>query len=273
MIFGRKKGARGHVRDAAKLTTGLERLALQVVKGGGPSRSYFGGDPQLPPDLRWPHRNGAKLRFLARLSLQELQATEITAWLPQSGALLFFYDEERQPWGFDPADRGGWAVLHVPDVSLSSTTSREKSAGELPCSSVTLRRIHVFPSSGRSEVRALNLSGDEFDKYIELSDQQFQGLPKHQMLGLPSPVQGDAMELECQLASNGLYCGTPDAYASAPAKLLEDGAKNWRLLFQMDSDDDLGVMWGDVGTIYFWVEESAARKGDFSNVWLVLQCC
>jgi uncharacterized protein YwqG len=40
----------------------------------------------------------------------------------------------------------------------------------------------------------------------------------------------------------------------------------------MDSDDDLGVMWGDLGTLYFWVQESAARKGDFSNVWLVLQC-
>jgi uncharacterized protein YwqG len=80
------------------------------------------------------------------------------------------------------------------------------------------------------------------------------------------------MELECQLASNGVNCGSPEGYATPQAKQLEDGAQNWRLLFQMDSDDDLGVMWGDVGMLYFWIEEAAARRGDFSNVWLVLQC-
>lgn len=41
---------------------------------------------------------------------------------------------------------------------------------------------------------------------------------------------------------------------------------------QVDSDDDLGVMWGDAGMLYFWVEESAARAGDFSNAWVILQC-
>src|SRR5262249_16673268 len=102
--------------------------------------------------------------------------------------------------------------------------------------------------------------------------QRFQGHPKHQLLGLPSPVQGDQMELECQLASNGIYCGNPEGYATSRAKQLENGAGNWRLLFQMDSDDELGVLWGDGGMLYFWVEQAPAKRGDFSNVWLVLQC-
>ena len=41
---------------------------------------------------------------------------------------------------------------------------------------------------------------------------------------------------------------------------------------QIDTDDELNVMWGDAGMIYFWVEEDKARKGDFSNTWLVRQC-
>jgi uncharacterized protein YwqG len=53
---------------------------------------------------------------------------------------------------------------------------------------------------------------------------------------------------------------------------LESGASNWRLLLQLDTDDDLGVMWGDCGTLYYWVEEQASRSGHFSNVWLILQC-
>ena len=33
------------------------------------------------------------------------------------------------------------------------------------------------------------------------------------------------------------------------------------------------ALWGDVGTVYFWVRESDARRGDFSKVWMVFQCC
>ena len=39
-----------------------------------------------------------------------------------------------------------------------------------------------------------------------------------------------------------------------------------------DSDDDIEVMWGDMGILYFWVRESDARKRDFSAAWVVLQC-
>ncbi len=60
------------------------------------------------------------------------------------------------------------------------------------------------------------------------------------------------MKLECQLASNGLYCGDGDAYGSPQGRALADGAEDWRLLLQIDSDEDgPGWMWGDLGRIYF----------------------
>ena len=271
-VFGRKKRASGSARGVGETAAPLEHVALHVVKDNATTRSHFGGDPGLPPDIAWPQRENANLRFLARFSLTELQAADPTAWLPQSGSLLFFYDDDRQPWGFDPLDRGGWAVLHVPDMPVTSTQPAPESSGLLPFSSVALRRIQVLPSGERPEVQVLTLSDSEFDEYVEIAEQRFGGLPKHQLLGLPSPMQGDSMELECQLASNGVNCGSPEGYATARAKELEAGAQNWRLLFQMDSDDDLGVMWGDVGMLYFWIEEAAARRAVFSNVWLVLQC-
>jgi uncharacterized protein YwqG len=33
------------------------------------------------------------------------------------------------------------------------------------------------------------------------------------------------------------------------------------------------VMWGDAGTIYYWIDVSAARSGNFTDPWLMLQCC
>lgn len=271
-LFGGRKKETGPIRDVAALSAGFDRAALHVVKIGEPSTSHLGGDPRLPSGVSWPRRDGDPLRFLARLSLADLHAKEPVPWLPATGALLFFYDVDKQPWGFDPADRGGWSVLHVADEPPAAPAPARESDGLLACLPVTFNRIQVLPSPNRPEVEALNLSNRECDAYCELLDRPFRGLPRHQLSGFPSPVQDDSMELECQLASNGVYCGTPEGYASARARELKNGAANWRLLFQMDSDDDLGVMWGDAGLLYFWIEESAARQGDFSNVWLVLQC-
>lgn len=271
-LTGRRKKPTTPKRDVGALVTDLGCSALHVVRTSGTSRSYLGGDPQLPRNLTWPQKSGTPLRFLARLSLTDLQMKLPTHWLPKEGALLFFYDYAQQPWGFTPTDRGGWAVVLVPDAPAVASVSDPELENAFPQTPVELRPLDVLPSYERPQLAALKLSDAEFDEYFQFAENRFEGLPKHQLLGLPSPVQGDAMELECQLASNGVNCGGPEGYASPEAKQLAPGADEWRLLFQMDSDDSLGVMWGDCGHLYFWVQESAASIGDFDNVWLVLQC-
>lgn len=92
------------------------------------------------------------------------------------------------------------------------------------------------------------------------------------MGGFPIPVQNDDMEEECHLVSGGVNCGDPDGYNSEKAKQLRKLKNDWRMVFQFDSDNDIDAMWGDMGMLYFWVKESDARKHDFSNAWMVLQC-
>jgi uncharacterized protein YwqG len=53
---------------------------------------------------------------------------------------------------------------------------------------------------------------------------------------------------------------------------LDAAVADWRLLLQLDSDDSARFLWGDCGHLYFFVRESEARAGNFSNVWMVLQC-
>ena len=138
---------------------------------------------------------------------------------------------------------------------------------------VQSRPIGSLPSWERRPVEELALTDAEHETLTDLSEQVFGGRPHHQVGGFPMPVQGDSMELECQLASNGIYIGTPDAFRSPAAEAIKRGAEDWRLLLQVDSDDDLGAMWGDVGTLYFWIREADARAGNFDRVWLVLECC
>jgi uncharacterized protein YwqG len=98
------------------------------------------------------------------------------------------------------------------------------------------------------------------------------GPTQHRLLGHPQLIQ-NPMELECQLASNGVYCGGPEGYESEKAKHLQSGAADWRLLLQIDTDEEgPGWMWGDVGRIYFWIKEHDLKNLRFRDAWLILQC-
>jgi uncharacterized protein YwqG len=268
-LFGAKEPS-PPPRDVMPLAAPLARPAVHVVKTAGETGSYLGGAPPLLAGIPWPSRDSAMLTFLACLDLASLQAAGPMSWLPASGRLLFFYDAEKQPWGFDPKDRGSWSVMLTTEGAPASSPPATVPA--LTRHPVTFRKIDSYPSWERPEVAALNLTDAESEILIDASDAVFGKAPHHQVGGFPDPVQGDEMELECQLVSNGLYCGDSSGYLSSRASELRDGAKDWRLLFQVDTDDDLGVMWGDGGILYFWIREADARAGRFDQAWVVLQC-
>jgi len=256
-------------RDVMALAAPLARPAAHLVKSADDAPSYFGGAPPLPAGTAWPARDGRPLTFLACLDLPSLHALLPMPWLPPTGRLLFFYDAENQPWGFDPKDRGSWSVMLVDGPAAPVLPP---AVAELTRQTIAFRAITSFPSWERPEVQALHLSDAEAELLIDGGTAVYGQAPLHQVSGFPHPIQGDEMELECQLVSHGLYCGDSSGYLSRDAAGLRDGAKDWRLLLQIDSDDDLGVMWGDAGILYFWIREEDARSGRFDQAWAVLQC-
>lgn len=92
------------------------------------------------------------------------------------------------------------------------------------------------------------------------------------MFGWPDLVQ-NPMQLECQLTSSGIYTGNPAGYRHPRAAELAPGAADWLLLLQLDSDDEIGWMWGDVGTIYYWIRRQDLAAARFDQVWMIFQCC
>lgn len=251
----------------------LSLPALHLLHSQRTTFSKIGGVPSLPSELSWPIWKGEPLAFLAQLDLAEIPQEVAPSWLPKDGLLFFFYDKEQSTWGFDPADRGSWRVLYssksASEVEAEPAEEVDLVYGSTP---IEFKQILSRPSWERMELDTRELTDREGEALAELHLSVFGDLPKHQMFGFPAPVQGDGMELECQLVSNGMNCGSPVGYESEEALELSHGAKEWRLLLQLDTDDDLGMMWGDVGMLYFWIRESDATNGDFSNVWMVLQC-
>lgn len=255
-------------------TLRLPAISLSLSSDGGASR--IGGLPSLPLDVPWPEWKGKPLAFLCQLDLSEIPENCERNGLPAAGMLYFFYNQEQETWGFDPNDKGSWQVIYTAASPEGKTTCvappglqkdyiyAEKTVSFVP--------MQTYPDWQDERVRSLDMTDKQNDQYIDMCSKMFGNAPAHHLFGYPSPVQGNDMDLECQLASNGLYCGDASGYQDPKAKKLESGRSDWVLLLQLDTDDDAGMMWGDCGMLYFWIKKQDLAEGRFDKCWMILQC-
>lgn len=240
-----------------------------------PVFSRLGGLPVLPAAQPWPEWKAKPQAFLAQIDLGEINAA-CDSFLPGTGQLFFFYDQEQSAWGFDPKDLGAWQVLYTDDDRSMFQERAAPAALPEDCifhpKPVAAHRIDLLPDAQRLPKSDYEWNRDG-EAYQELRTLPFADARHHQMLGYPSPIQNDDMELECQLASHGIHVGNADGIKDPRVADLKRGAGDWKLLLQLDTDDDTGWMWGDVGTLYFWIREQDARNRDFGKVWMISQCC
>jgi uncharacterized protein YwqG len=278
--------------DLVSLARPSVRLSTQRVLDAriGKGESRIGGVPDIPPEFEWPRwspsiptddkfgqpwrPNGdAPLGFIAQIDLSNIPHVDDS--LPATGWLYFFYDRYCEKWGYDPAERGSCRVIY---------TNCDRSAlerGELP---LDAEQDHLAEPCLLEAWPELTLPDDlpdlkygtpAYEEYRGLCDELTKagGFTHHRILGHPQLIQ-NPMELECQLASNGVYGGRPEGYQSERAKSLESGAEDWRLLLQIDTDEEgPGWMWGDVGRIYFWIKQQDMKLLRFEDSWLIFQCC
>jgi uncharacterized protein YwqG len=262
-----------------------------------PGESRLGGCPDLPRGLEWPRwlgsmitsvkKNGivrtpAKetfLHFIAQLRLDDLPDIGETL-LPRRGSLCFFYDVEHQPWGYDPADREAWRILYFDEPASRLVRTEHPRPDERFAShmcQLTFTAEWTLPDYTTAE----DHGGHDFEWCEDVQElaKDLRGAGEgnffedlHHLLGHAQAIQND-MRLECQLASHGLYCGDPSGYENPRVKLLEADATDWRLLLQVDTDEQgPGWMWGDCGRVYYWMRAKDIRQQAWDTAWLVLQC-
>lgn len=235
--------------------------------------SRLGGLPDLPSARRWPRNDGVPLSFIAQVNLADVAPYDAEGVVPRDGLLSFFYAAVTQDaWGFDPADRGSAVVIHTPAHAWLERRQRPEDLSEdgvFHAIGLRFRREMTYAPWESFDVESLGMSREELFAYADLLDSAETTV--HRLLGHPDPVQGD-MQIECQLATNGLYCGDATGYDDPRARTLRGGASEWRLLLQIDSDDQASMMWGDVGRIYYWIKQSDLLSRDWNLSWLILQC-
>lgn len=231
----------------ADLEDELRPLAsLRLVPGGhGAGRSRFGGAPAAAPGFEWPRIQDGPMAFLAELSLAEVRAALPESPLPADGRLLFFYEQEATEFHVPHDDGRGRVLLAADDDGLEPAAAPDGLELRLPERALGLVREWTLPDPFSAQVERLRFDEPRRQAYFDLYDAlalrqaavEAGGLtgevPQHRLLGYPAFVQDEP-----------------------------DGADEWRLLLQLDSDPELDMMWGDAGRLYFFtragVRESRA---------------
>lgn len=235
-------------------------------------QSKFGGTPDLPRNVDWfKEKNGKSLSFIAQINFSELQNYNASQNLPKKGILYFFYSAEQEAWGFDPKDKDKFKVFY--SKNIDNLENKDIPSDLKEHSIYKSCKLQFFDSVSlpdwESELVQKTLNDSEIDKYIEITSTEGSS---NKILGYSDNIQGE-MELECQLVTNGLYCGDSSGYNDPKRKELENGSSDWRLLLQIDSEyDKTGTMWGDGGRLYFWIRQQDLGELNFEKSWVVLQC-
>lgn len=250
-------------------------------------RSKFGGKPHLPEGFVWPYYEGEDsidgtvknrpLSFLAQINLEEIGEYDKENELPYSGMLYFFYELCTMRWGFDPKDRGCARVFWVENpVGLRSTALPKDLEADfiLPEFALSFESKVELPNYEELAERETDVDWDDYNEEKVLcgyEDSEDEELSK--LLGYANLIQGD-MTFECAEIDHGIYCGDVPKLSDEQREQLLADSNEWVLLFQMSTvtGEDYELMFGDCGSIYFYIKKKDLRERNFDNVWLILQC-
>lgn len=227
--------------------------------------SRLGGIPLAPPGFDWPLADsGAPLSFLCQLDLASLQAFHAGSLLPANGLLSFFYDDDRWPGGSEPGIYSGWKVFFFPEVGdlcEPKVPRHYPRYREFEPFEVAFNDELTFPSRESMDLENLDMTESELEKYWSFCDHWHQTKrPVHHLFGHAQVIQSD-------WRTESLYL-----MSEVDKERILAAAPSWRLLLQLDSADKAKMEWGDSGRLYFLIDQASLEVGDFSKVWVSMQC-
>lgn len=232
-------------KDLENLISKLIRPAtkVEIQKPTNPPEnsqliSHFGGHPYFEEGEEWvKSKNGNNMTFVFQIFNNE------QIELPRNIELIqFFFDFDAFPWD---TDDDGWRVkiyekLNIDKRKIIEIPFKEKDSKYCEIAFKPIESLPDWDGIYELEPNAANLSfqlnpDSPYDKYQQtveklLGEQDYQS----QLGGYPKWVQSDA---------------TPT---------INDN-RRMNLLFQIDSEENPGLMWGDVGLVYVFYDEETKR--------------
>jgi uncharacterized protein YwqG len=234
-----------------------------------PWESKFGGKPYWLKGEKYPRDySGNALRLLAQINFEELPDIGL---FPPKGILQFYLPADDEVYGLDFDDRTSqdfFRVVYIPDVvkDVSALKTDFRAVGSL--------EEGIFPV-----VQEAKLQFCVRHAPVSSWDYQFE---KH--IGMTSFDLYNEYTEDINSQSAELYAET---FSGAGHKMggyahftqedpRADKTKGYEdfdvLLLQIDTDYELGIMWGDAGVANFFISSENLKNLDFSEVLYSWDC-
>ena len=256
-------------------------IVLSPAEHDAIARTRFGGAPLLAPGVIWPRSDRGPLSFIGQIDFRELRGFGGDGLvLPNDGILAFFYDVEDQPWGYDPSHASGWALAYAPDSASAVDV-------EAPHGAIPFNEEPLTPTSTLSLPWPGDLALESFAEHPEQAPwarayrdfaESFTassapplalGPHRQQVGGHPQWLDGDG-RVTAELASSGIHAKDRGTLRSSDRRRGESGARDWRLLWQLEPIDDR-FTWVGLGTLYVLIREEDLGLRRFDRAWVIFQ--
>jgi uncharacterized protein YwqG len=230
------------------------RAKSQASRAMKPWESKVGGQPYLPKEQNWPCMDdGSPLFFLCQINFAELPAL---APFPTEGIVQFYInDDDLYGMDFDDGEvQDTFRVLWHPKVVQNEAT--------LQGGMSHLRDYDDLLPHHPDESYPLVFSLDE--EVAPITDYRF-----YEAFGPDFFRQFDAAEWDVMdefgkcVRPQGHKLGGYAYFTQDDPRTIQDPKL---LLLQLDSDETMDLMWGDMGVGHFFIREKDLVARDFSRV-------
>lgn len=230
------------------------RVTSQASRKTKPWESKVGGLPYWPKDLTWPRSaDGRVLSFLAQINFAE---TPPLIPFPTKGILQFFiHDDDLYGMDFDDGENPDtFRVVYHPEVLETDSILQTK----LPAATWDEALLPHHPDESYPLMFGLG------EAVAPITDYQFYqhfGTAFFRQFG---EKEWDVMgEFEKSVRAQGHKIGGYAYFTQDDPRRPDDPML---LLLQLDSDEGMDLMWGDMGVGHFFIREKDLAALDFSRV-------
>ncbi|WP_435171906.1 YwqG family protein [Paenibacillus glycanilyticus] len=214
----------------------------------GIGTSKIGGHPDVPASFIWPSWKGHPMSFLAQINLEEFPMASVNPEYPVSGILYFFYVYDYELWydnpKFDSQKKKNNLVFYTADTSqlIRMNPPDALTDEQVFKSGIIEKKLELtIPDGDYLQQNKILKKKDVLDKYSLIFKSKFQ---ETYDVGIGYRFLGHMTALQ---------------YGGYPKKDI--------LLFQADSNQDVGMEWDLSGLLYFFINEDDFKKLSFKNVY------
>ncbi len=209
--------------------------------------SKIGGHPDVPSTFHWPSWKEHPMSFVAQINLEEFPMNLLNPEYPTTGILYFFYVYDYEVWyndDYDSDKKNNNVVYYAPE---------------------TAELVRMKPPASLSEEQIFKSA--LLEKKLELTLPDSDYLEANHLMTNKADLNRYSLEFSPDLM-NTYDRGIGFRFLGHMSALQYGGHPSDEiLLFQADSNDEIGMEWDLSGLLYFFIKDNDFKKLFFENVY------